>query len=163
MLATRPPKPHRRSLPQGTWLALWAGLLLAACSSISAERLERIHKTHWRLIAMEKEMRSPDEYILLRIEDRRQLFGQMNSSSYFGSYEADKQGNFRVLNLAPIQRGSSTSTAPEVLRYLSLILLVDSMRLDASGQLVLYSEGKELLRYADSLRLRTKAAAVSPY
>ena len=103
---------------------------------------------------MEKELQTEEGHILLRISGQRQLFGQMNASSYFGSYRSDGRGSFRVLNLAPIQGGSSKPTAPEVLQYLSLILLVDAMRVDRFGQLVLQSEGRELLRFEDSLRLR---------
>ena len=103
---------------------------------------------------MESEPYSLEDHILLRIDKGRQLFGQMNSSSYFGSYESGSNGAFRVLNLAPIQRGPSATTAPEVLQYLSLILLVDRMAVESGGQLVLRAGRRELLRFEDSLKLR---------
>ena len=149
-----PSSPLRRShLARLAWIGFLC-LISAACSALSADQLARIHRTHWRLIAMEKELQPQGGHILLRISGQRQLFGQMNSSSYFGSYASDGKGAFRVLNLAPIQGGSSSPTAPEVIQYLSLILLVDAMRVDRFGQLVLQSEGRELLRFEDSLRMR---------
>ncbi len=131
---------------RGRLLLLLGIALLPCCRALGRDPWKRILGASWTLVDIEGAPPLEEKQVTLHLEDGSHLFGEGGVNRYFGSFERTGRIGLRIGKIGSTRMAGPPDAMRQEQRFLTLLSKVDAWEYE-SGQLVLESQGAEILRF----------------